>query len=143
MVAVGVVVVVAIKFHVVGLPVPQGSMNAVHHKSTGRIIMLQSAGKRLAAWRKAVAAEAARNSGDHLLEGAVSVEIVFHMKRPKKPKPTVAAFPVARPDIDKLIRAILDSLTSTVFVDDSQVCALFAHKRYCDTPGVWVEVSPL
>lgn len=130
------------KFRVAGLPVPQGSMKAIPHKSTGRIIMLPSSGKRLTAWRKAVAAEAARNSPDYLLESAVAVEMVFHMKRAKKPAPAHREYPIMRPDLDKLTRAILDSLTSTVFVDDSQVCDLFLHKRYGE-PGVDVKVWPI
>lgn len=134
------------KFHVSGLPVPQGSKKAIPHKSTGRIILIDQSGKRLKEWRNAVAAEAARHSEDYLYEGAVSVEVTFRMKLAKKPPPAHSEYPIMRPDIDKLTRAILDSLTSTVFVDDSQVCRLTAHKRYAldgEQPGVDVEVWAL
>lgn len=130
------------KFHVAGLPVPQGSKKAFPMKS-GRIAIVDASGKRLKNWRAAVAAEAARNSEDYLYEGAVSVEVMFHMKRAKKPSPAHRDHPIMRPDVDKLARAILDSLTNTVFVDDSQVCKLVTHKRYADIPGVWVEVLPI
>jgi Holliday junction resolvase RusA-like endonuclease len=34
------------------------------------------------------------------------------------------------PDIDKLTRSILDSLTQVVWIDDGQVIALTARKQY-------------
>ena len=132
------------KFSVQGLPVPQGSMKPVRlgGKSDGRIILVSQAGKRLKEWRNMVASEAARHSDDYLYEGAVSVEIFFRMKRAKKPAPMLAQYPIQRPDIDKLARSILDSLTATLFVDDSQVIDLICRKRYGE-PGVDVEVLPL
>ena len=37
--------------------------------------------------------------------------------------------PVA-PDVDKLVRALLDGMAGTVFRNDSQVVELFARKQY-------------
>ena len=36
---------------------------------------------------------------------------------------------IQRPDIDKLERAILDSLTGVIWEDDSQVIKVYKHKR--------------
>jgi Holliday junction resolvase RusA-like endonuclease len=37
---------------------------------------------------------------------------------------------VSKPDIDKLLRAVLDPLTGIVMVDDSRVAYVTASKRY-------------
>lgn len=37
---------------------------------------------------------------------------------------------VKRPDVDKLMRALLDALTGIVWVDDSQVCYAMVNKVY-------------
>ena len=39
-------------------------------------------------------------------------------------------FPVVKPDVDKLLRAILDSWTGILFTDDAQVCAVEISKHY-------------
>ncbi len=68
----------------------------------------------------------------------------FRMPRPKStPKATPAA--VKRPDLDKLARAVLDAITGTVLVDDSQVVDLSASKRLAEvgeSPGALISVWP-
>lgn len=41
----------------------------------------------------------------------------------------------SRPDLDKLLRAVLDALTGIVFVDDGQVVKLNAGKEYGNVAG--------
>lgn len=43
-------------------------------------------------------------------------------------------YPTKVPDIDKLLRAVLDSLTHVVYVDDAQVIEVMASKRFASTP---------
>ncbi|KKL13006.1 hypothetical protein LCGC14_2530040, partial [marine sediment metagenome] len=75
-------------------------------------------------------------------EGAVSVELLFLLPRPKTVK---RKYPTSRfsGDGDKLVRAIFDSMTGIVYKDDSQVVDHIAKKRYADDcePGVWITVS--
>lgn len=47
---------------------------------------------------------------------------------------------VSKPDLDKLVRTVLDALTGVVIHDDSQVCGIVAQKDYAD-PGVQVVVT--
>ena len=64
------------------------------------------------------------------------MEIIFTMLRPKtvtRPEPSVA------PDLDKLIRGVLDALTAVVYRDDSQVTRITAQKVYGERPGVWIQ----
>jgi crossover junction endodeoxyribonuclease RusA len=59
------------------------------------------------------------------------------MNRPKtvnRPEPSVA------PDLDKLVRAVLDGLTAIAYRDDGQVVRLTAAKQYGVNPGVWVQM---
>lgn len=48
-----------------------------------------------------------------------------------------------QPDIDKLLRALLDAMTGIVWVDDSQVCYCVANKVYAwqGSPGAVVVVD--
>lgn len=123
---------------VAGRPIPQGSKTPIIVWSGGRkgvgeprAVLVEGRDKaarvRFKAWRKAIAdAATAKHSGATLL-GAVSVAIVFRVERPK----TVdREHPAVQPDLDKLVRAVLDSLTGTVLADDAQVVRLVAEKRY-------------
>lgn len=99
-----------------GRPRPQGSKRIVR----GRMI---ESSRGLAAWRCALAMSllAARQEagGDWPITGAATVSMVFYLRRV-----------TARPDIDKLTRAVLDALTEAgVLRDDSQVIELFALKE--------------
>jgi Holliday junction resolvase RusA-like endonuclease len=52
---------------------------------------------------------------------AVKISLHFVFLRPESVKAHKRPYPVVKPDIDKLMRAVLDSLTGVVYVDDSQV----------------------
>jgi Holliday junction resolvase RusA-like endonuclease len=68
------------------------------------------------------------------------VECTFFLERPKAHcgtgrnegivKDGAPAYPVVRPDADKLLRAVLDALTGRVWADDAQVVVATARKRY-------------
>lgn len=139
-----------IAFDVAGLPVPQGSTRAFVTKG-GKAIVTHDNGGNLRAWREAIATEA-RGAAASLLEGPVAVRATFLLPRPAGHSgrrgllPSAPAFPVRKPDGDKLGRALLDALTGVVFLDDAQVVDLIVRKRYADPnlqPGVTVVVSEL
>jgi len=99
----------------------------------GRAVLVE-ANKKLPAWRSAVkeAALLALNER-HLLKpftGPVRVSITFFLAKPAKPK--WAVFPASKPDLDKLVRAVLDGCLP-VWTDDSLVVELVAKKRWCGT----------
>lgn len=110
---------------------PQGSKRGFVTK-TGKVAMVEMAGTALKSWREAIALIAqieSKKQNWELTTEPVTVEAVFYMKKPQKPK---FVLPGVRPDIDKLTRALLDGLTQakTVYLDDSQVCFLQASKLY-------------
>jgi Holliday junction resolvase RusA-like endonuclease len=137
-----------IEFFVHGTAVPQGSKRAIG----GNVI--EMGGKRLKDWRLMCASACqAKMDGQGLLLGPVSVRAVFWIQRPKGHWRTgrnahllrdgLPLAPQTSPDIDKLGRSLLDSLTAVAFRDDGQVARLWLEKQWADPqPGaVGVSVS--
>jgi Holliday junction resolvase RusA-like endonuclease len=60
---------------------------------------------------------------------AVELSVVWYLAKPKS-TPKKITKPTKKPDTDKLLRAVLDSLTGVVYEDDSQVVRVTAEKRY-------------
>jgi crossover junction endodeoxyribonuclease RusA len=131
-----------ISFFVPGTPKPQGSKRAFLHKTTKKPIMVESGGKPLTDWRGDVKRAAMEAMGDRpLFEGPVGISLGFELNRPKSHPKTRPTWPIARPDIDKLGRSVLDALTAVCFKDDSQVVYLEMAKGWADVgrgSGVWV-----
>ena len=49
--------------------------------------------------------------------------------------------PSVAPDLDKLIRAVLDGLTAIAYVDDGQVVSIVAEKAYGARIGADIRVG--
>jgi crossover junction endodeoxyribonuclease RusA len=77
------------------------------------------------------------------LTGPVEVEIDFTLPRPKSARGP-NQYPAKRPDLDKLVRAVLDALTDGgAWADDGQVVTLTAGKLYPfagEAPGCQIRV---
>lgn len=114
-------------FKAIGLPRPQGSKNVM---SRGGKTWLVESAKGLPQWRKTVATAAKAVNPKHEADkNPYYIELVFIMPRTKAMKNNPAPPMTQRPDIDKLERAILDSLTGVIWEDDSQVIKVYKHKR--------------
>lgn len=120
-----------IEFRADGVPVPQGSMKVIN----GRV--LHSQGSALAVWRSTVAF-AAKIAGAKITDEPVEMTMVFIMPKPKTVKRDLPTVP---PDLDKLVRGVLDALTHVCYSDDAQVVSINAHKVYGATPGVEVRLT--
>lgn len=151
-----------VAIRVYGLPVPQGSKGAKVFK--GRATLFDTNAQRLDPWREHVkkAAEDATRYHD-TLTGPLKVWVFFTFQRPKSHyrtgrnahllRDTAPAMPTGRDlgDVDKLQRAVFDSLTEAqVWADDCLVVDVRARKVYAgedeyalDKPGVSVIVEPL
>ena len=143
-----------LSFWVPGIPQPQGSTRAFKR---GAKIVTTSANKNLRPWRHMVtlvAQSAMRESPFQAGLGtaaSVEVRVAFAFPRPKSHHgkrgilPSAPTHHVVRPDLDKLIRAVLDGLTeAAVFGDDSQVVSIVADKVYTPTPpGARITVTPM
>lgn len=140
-----------IAFRVYGLPVTQGSMRAITHRTTGRAILIHDKTPRLAAWRGAIVAAAREIRRDGMIEGAVALTLRFHLPKPlSMPKKLRTEkqfaqwrYPARRPDLSKLARAAEDALLGVLIRDDGQIVRLVAEKLYSDEPGAELLVEQL
>lgn len=125
-----------LELFIAGVPRPQGSKNA--YKRGTRVVLVES-NKHLPEWRQAVY-EALRASGVKF-DDAVTVMTTFYIPRPKTNKRLRAT---TKPDLDKLQRAIGDSMVKAgIIVDDSYIVTWQAAKAYADgvQPGVRIIVE--
>lgn len=116
-----------------GRPIPQGSLKFIQ----GRPIHVRA--HDLALWRADIARNA-HEAGYKPVSNAVRVVITFIMKPPKT---VTRRYPSVKPDLDKLIRAVLDGLTEVAYVDDQQVVHVEASKLYGEQEGAWINIENL
>jgi Holliday junction resolvase RusA-like endonuclease len=128
---------------VYGAPKPKGSWNVYPHPKTGMAQLVNDA-KGGQAWGTEMTL---RFKAVPLLQpmfGPVCVHVTFWLPKPRTVK---RAWPSVKPDLDKLCRAVLDSLVSAwVLKDDGQVVKMDATKWYADDvqfQGVYVVVEAL
>jgi Holliday junction resolvase RusA-like endonuclease len=109
--------------------------------------MTEDAGVRHSTWRNEVTGQARQamsnlgRFGEPFRE-PISCSLTFQFHRPlshygtgknaEKVKASALPSPTKPPDLDKLTRAIWDSLTSVVWVDDAQVIAATIRKQYVE-----------
>lgn len=129
---------------VLGIPVAQGSM-----RSLGPGRMVHSNATQLRPWRDSVAWQVREAMLDAALsdplDGPVEVHATFTLPRPKSATKSRWA-PDRKPDIDKLLRSLLDACTAGgAWVDDAQVVTVAVSKVYPTdgaVPGVTFTVAP-
>lgn len=131
----------------IGNPVPQGSHRAFMPKGAAKPVIVENNDERLRDWRTEMKRElrdtwSASPLGPDPITGPVAVGLAFRMHRPANPKHR--NYPASAPDIDKLARAVLDSLTQAkVIKDDGLVVQLNTTKVYdtpTTTPGVTIKL---
>lgn len=125
-----------------GIPATQGSKTLYR----GRMV---EASKKLPAWRSAILLECKREflraDGLVTFDSPVRVEVTFFLPRPAKSKwPLV---PAGKPDVDKLLRGVLDPLVMVgVLQDDSLVVEVVGRKLWTGNgnqphPGAVIRVE--
>ena len=93
-------------------------------------------------WKEEVKRQAIA-SGLKSLDGALSMELIFYMPRPKS-LPKKVEHHVKKPDVDNLAKAVKDAMEGVFYKNDSQVCTLKVKKVYCEEhPGVHVRIEAL
>ena len=128
-----------VSLSVTGNPASQGSHAIMH----GRIVQVNSSKHK--AWRKAIVQEAIATLPDDWQPIDEPCELIVNFYLPK-PKTVDRQLPSVSPDLDKLIRAVGDSLTdSGVVIDDSRIVRISARKLYAEgiAPGATIQVKTL
>jgi Holliday junction resolvase RusA-like endonuclease len=125
-----------LRVEVEGRAIAKGSYRPVPTPNGARVT---SSAKGLKPWEKAIRRAATLAMGKSEIEqGAVLVYANFRIARPasvRRLHPTVA------PDLDKLVRAVLDGLIGVAFRDDAQVVRLDAGKRYVPAGAEGVTIA--
>lgn len=123
-----------VSFEVAGIAAPQGSKTRTKWG-------VRESNDATRPWRSAVSwgATEAMQGREHLV-GALALEVVFFFPRPKSHyrtgkhagtlKDSAPRFHTSKPDVDKLVRAIGDSLSGIVMRDDSLIAEVVARKLY-------------
>lgn len=140
-----------VSFQVLGKPEPQGSATAFVPLKNGQpirrpggsiVVNVTSDNPALKAWRKLIheAAVKAWNGRPLIEDEALRVDCDFFLKRPEAHwrsgrfahllKDDAPAKPITIPDVDKLLRAVLDGMTDAVYRDDSLVTSAPPDKHY-------------
>jgi Holliday junction resolvase RusA-like endonuclease len=147
--------VTRLEFFADGDPVPQGSTRAFARN--GRVVTTNDPSGRLERWRGDIrsAAKPILPPGFDCLEGPVAISVDFAFARPRshylpvtKSRPVAVLRPDApvwhsqKPDVDRLLRAVLDALTAVVWRDDSQVASVgHLSKRWAAHAGASIVVT--
>lgn len=81
-------------------------------------------------------------------EGRVQVEISAFFEIPKSTKNADRALmldnkinPTKKPDIDNIVKIVLDAMNGIAFYDDTQITKLYVEKLYSTTETVKVKIS--
>ena len=138
--------------YIYGIPVPQCSSRAFNR---GGRVVVTSDNRNLKKWREYCALVLRKDiSAGVTIDGPVCVDLAFYFERPKSHlngsgglRKGYGSGHTVKPDLDKLVRAILDAGTDgLVWHDDAQVVRLTATKQYTESggaealPGVRVKV---
>lgn len=129
------------KFEVFGTPVPKGSAKAFYNPKAKKIVVMQTNREAQIPWASAVAM-AAKQAGVEMIRKPQGVRLIVHFAF-LRAKSNRNKNHVTKPDLDKLLRCVKDSLTGIAYEDDSQVCFATASKMYDPTPGAVIEIESL
>ena len=124
-----------------GKPVPQGSVDVYR----GRVVSVKAPLKK---WRDSIRKATLERHEGEPMDGPLTVALAFQLAPPQRPR---WPLPAVKPDLDKLIRAVLDSLSTTksrkgvttpgVITDDARIVHITAAKAYHGTPGVMITIT--
>lgn len=84
---------------------------------------------------------AAAGKVKELMTGPIELDVEFYLPRPKS-LPNRITYHTKRPDLDNLIKAVMDALNGVVWRDDSQVVEKHVYKYYAcsERPHVTIDI---
>ena len=135
-----------LKFKVAGIPKAQPRVKAFRRGNHAGVYDPGTAD----GWKLLVREEARKAWNGEQFEGAVKIEVQFWMPRPKVHfnksglKAGTPAFHTSKPDLDNLLKAVLDALTNLgVWRDDSQIASVRCYKCFGTNPGASVCINSI
>ena len=132
----------SVYFVVSGKPVGKGRPRA---STRGGFVRMYTDAKTLD-YEAAIASEAAAAMGDaQPFDTPMQLQVSCYYQIPKSWPNRIKqeaidgdVFPKVKPDLDNVVKAVLDALNDVVYLDDAQVVNLVATKRYSTEPRVEV-----
>lgn len=127
---------------------PQGKLRARHGKNywTGKPQTYTS--EKTKAYEQLIAIEYKRQRGEHYGDSYVRLGVLAYYGIPKswtKKKQQQAREgalrPSVKPDVDNVLKAVLDALNGVAYKDDTQVVEEFARKYYSDSPRIEIYIE--
>jgi len=92
--------------------------------------------------------QAARHRPDKPMEGPIRLQLHFYCPIPKswsklKQRKAIDGeiFPTVTPDLDNLIKLIVDAMSQQFYLDDKQIVEIWASEYYGGEPRIEVELS--
>jgi Holliday junction resolvase RusA-like endonuclease len=146
-----------IRFEVIGVPQPGGSKNAfplrrrdgspVLRENGSQVTVVADSNPKVKDWRIAVVAAARDVYRGPLLDGPLSLRVLFRFPRLKGHLgkrgllPSAPPYPATKPDATKLLRSLEDALTGVVWRDDGQVVEQWVAKVFGEPAGAIVVID--
>jgi Holliday junction resolvase RusA-like endonuclease len=130
-----------IRFTVYGTPRPQGSTRAFIPKGWKRAVITTD-NARLKPWRQEVVSVIVNlNTEPFAAHTPLRCHLDFYFERPKSASPKKRPGMTTKPDSDKLMRALFDSMKGVLIDDDAQIVNGQVRKFYGTPERVEVIVS--
>ena len=138
-----------IAFTAFGEAKPAGSKRAFAFKRADGSLgaTVTDACKATKSWQHVVATAALEAYHGPLLDGPLSVSMMFYRPRPRGHfgkrglKQSAPGWPTSRPDVLKLARAVEDALTKIVWTDDARIVVESLEKQWGEPARVEVTIS--
>lgn len=130
----------AVEFTVYGVPATKGSKTAFPVRRggvlTGQVAVREGRSDAFKDWNRRVeevVQEIAHRPGAPFLEDAIVADIVFYLPKPKSAPKTRPSWPMRKPDLSKLLRAVEDPMNGVLIADDARIVRFVRlEKRYVD-----------
>lgn len=143
-----------IRITVYGHAQPAGSKRGfARQRSNGStFVSIVDANPKSRDWKNAVTSAAREAYSGDLLNGPLSVTMVFYRPRPKGHFTTsgglsksgrTTPWPTSKPDVLKLARGVEDALTGVVYRDDAQIVSETIEKHWGEPARCEVEIVEL
>jgi crossover junction endodeoxyribonuclease RusA len=135
-----------IAFTVFGHPQTAGSKKGFFNKNLGRVMIVDD-NSNSRVWKEQVSSKAREEYTGDLLRCPIKLTLTFYAPRPKGHMGTrglrasAPPYPITRPDVLKLARAVEDALTGVVYGDDSQIVTELLMKRFGEPARVEIEIQ--
>lgn len=71
----------------------------------------------------------------------ISLDLQFHIKQPKSRKEIIPMG--VKPDLDNLIKFVLDALNDVLWIDDKIITTIHAHKQYSHEPKTIITIKEI